>query len=159
MSGLHKEKLAENIKEDIEEQGDSSSFTQFGRENVTDLLALELKDVVQEWPSSSKLPIVYSRGYNITFLGLEKLQQLDSHKFERIVTFLQKKGLLAREKLVCPLEASTSTLAEIHERSYLKELAESRWSWASCTNFVLVWGWSCNDCSPNKLLWNFPGLG
>lgn len=86
----------------------------------------EFSDVVDAWPSSSKLPLVYSNGYNISFWGLARLQQLDSSKFERVVVALQKAGLLSRDRLVCPKEATVETLSDVHTQEYLSDLENSR---------------------------------
>lgn len=93
---------------------------------LAEVLGNEYSDVVEEWPSSSKLPLVYSNGYNISFMGLSRLQHLDSWKFERVVVALQKAGLLNRDRLVCPKEATLETLSDVHSLEYLSDLENSR---------------------------------
>ncbi|KAF3333431.1 histone deacetylase 2 isoform X1 [Carex littledalei] len=73
----------------------------------------------------SKVPLVYSSSYNITFLGIEKLHPFDSSKWGRVCDFLIKAGVLDKMRIVEPLEASKDDLLVVHSESYLKELKSS----------------------------------
>jgi histone deacetylase 11 len=44
------------------------------------------------------MPIVYSKGYNITACGIEKMHPFDSTKYRRIWHFLHQKNVLDHER-------------------------------------------------------------
>ena len=70
-----------------------------------------------------KWPIVYSNGYNISFLGLERVHPFDSGKWGRVFQILVKSGFLkGSEDTIQPLEANTDELATIHSTDYLDSL-------------------------------------
>ncbi|XP_031284538.1 histone deacetylase 2 [Pistacia vera] len=72
----------------------------------------------------SKVPMVYSPAYDISFLGLEKLHPFDSSKWGRICQFLNVDGL-DKNRIVEPMEASTEDLLVVHTESYLDSLKSS----------------------------------
>ncbi|KAG9157318.1 hypothetical protein Leryth_004966 [Lithospermum erythrorhizon] len=59
---------------------------------------------------SSKVPLIYSSSYDISFGGIEKLHPFDSSKWGRICGFLIADGLLDKKLIVEPLEATTDDL-------------------------------------------------
>ncbi|XP_024021818.1 histone deacetylase 2 isoform X2 [Morus notabilis] len=59
---------------------------------------------------TSKVPVIYSSTYDIAFLGVEKLHPFDSAKWGRICGFLIKDGILDKNCIVEPLEASKDDL-------------------------------------------------
>lgn len=73
----------------------------------------------------SKLAVIYSPSYDIAFLGIEKLHPFDSSKWGRICQFLIKEGVLDKNRIVEPLEASKDDLLVVHTESYLKSLNSS----------------------------------
>ncbi|CAJ2675243.1 histone deacetylase 2-like protein [Trifolium pratense] len=73
----------------------------------------------------SKLPLIYSNSYDISFLGIEKLHPFDSSKWGRICNFLVSFGVLDKNRIVEPLEASKDDLLVVHSESYLNSLKES----------------------------------
>lgn len=73
----------------------------------------------------SKLPLIYSPSYDIAFLGIEKLHPFDSSKWGRICQFLIKEGVLDKNRIVEPLEASKDDLLVVHTLSYLNSLNSS----------------------------------
>ncbi|KAL5728808.1 histone deacetylase [Ranunculus cassubicifolius] len=73
----------------------------------------------------SKVPLIYSSSYDISFFGMEKLHPFDSKKWGRICGFLIKEGVLERNWLIEPVEASEDDLLVVHSESYLKSLKSS----------------------------------
>ncbi|KAJ8637843.1 hypothetical protein MRB53_012110 [Persea americana] len=73
----------------------------------------------------SKVPLIYSASYDISFLGLEKLHPFDSSKWGRICRFLITKGILDKNSIVEPIEASQDDLLVVHSESYLRSLKSS----------------------------------
>lgn len=73
----------------------------------------------------SKVPLIYSDSYDISFLGIEKLHPFDSSKWGRICKFLNSFGVLDKNRIVEPLEASKDDLLVVHSESYLNSLKES----------------------------------
>ncbi|KAK2645843.1 hypothetical protein Ddye_021038 [Dipteronia dyeriana] len=74
---------------------------------------------------SSKVPVIYSSAYNISFLGIEKLHPFDSSKWGCICQFLNLDGVLDKKCIVEPLEASTEDLLVVHSKTYLDSLKSS----------------------------------
>uniref|UniRef100_V9KWR9 Histone deacetylase 11 n=1 Tax=Callorhinchus milii TaxID=7868 RepID=V9KWR9_CALMI len=85
----------------------------------------------------SSWPIVYSPGYNISFLGLEKLHPFDSGKWGKIIKFLKEDKLVEDDTLVLAREAEEEDLLVAHPRQYLNKL---KWSFivATITEIPLV---------------------
>ncbi|WVY91656.1 hypothetical protein V8G54_037170 [Vigna mungo] len=75
--------------------------------------------------SPSKVPLIYSESYDISFLGIEKLHPFDSSKWGRICRFLVSFGILDKESIVEPLEASKDDLLVVHAELYLNSLKGS----------------------------------
>lgn len=75
--------------------------------------------------SPSKVPVIYSSSYDIAFFGIEKLHPFDSQKWGRICRFLIKDGVLERNRIIEPLEASEDDLLVVHSESYLRSLKSS----------------------------------
>ncbi|XP_022638219.1 histone deacetylase 2 isoform X1 [Vigna radiata var. radiata] len=75
--------------------------------------------------SPSKVPLIYSESYDISFLGIEKLHPFDSSKWGRICRFLVSFGILDKESIVEPLEASKDDLLVVHTELYLNSLKGS----------------------------------
>ncbi|XP_057425588.1 histone deacetylase 2 [Lotus japonicus] len=73
----------------------------------------------------SKVPLIYSESYDISFLGIEKLHPFDSSKWGRICGFLVSFDVLDKKCIVEPLEASKDDLLVVHSESYLNSLKES----------------------------------
>ncbi|KAL8107276.1 histone deacetylase 2 isoform X1 [Apium graveolens] len=73
----------------------------------------------------NKAPIIYSRDYDIAFFGIEKLHPFDSAKWGRICKFLIDAGLLNKNCIVEPAEATKDDLLVVHSEGYLKSLKSS----------------------------------
>ncbi len=81
------------------------------------------------WPSNDKLPIVYSRNYNVAFYGLEKLNSFDAWKLERIFQVLVEHGLVREGEQPSPVgPVPDKILAAVHEASYLQQTNTSKLS-------------------------------
>ncbi|XP_021739027.1 histone deacetylase 2-like isoform X2 [Chenopodium quinoa] len=73
----------------------------------------------------SKVPLIYSSDYNISFLGMEKLHPFDSSKWGRICQFLASEGVLDKSCIIEPEEASKEDLLVVHPDKYLDSLQSS----------------------------------
>ncbi|XP_050219201.1 histone deacetylase 2 isoform X1 [Mercurialis annua] len=73
----------------------------------------------------AKVPLIYSSSYDISFLGIEKLHPFDSSKWGRVCRFLTTEGVLDKNCIVEPLEASKDDLLVVHSESYLSSLNSS----------------------------------
>ncbi|CAN8252320.1 unnamed protein product [Cochlearia groenlandica] len=73
----------------------------------------------------SKVSIIYSSDYDISFMGIEKLHPFDSIKWGRVCKFLVSDGFLEKKSIVEPLEASNSDLLVVHSLNYLNSLKSS----------------------------------
>nr|XP_016498572.1 PREDICTED: histone deacetylase 2 isoform X2 [Nicotiana tabacum] len=73
----------------------------------------------------SKVPLIYSSSYDISFLGIEKLHPFDASKWGRICRFLSKNGIVDQKHIVEPVEATKDDLLVVHSESYLKSLNSS----------------------------------
>ncbi|KAL2634485.1 hypothetical protein R1flu_005964 [Riccia fluitans] len=71
---------------------------------------------------ADKVPLIYSSGYNIGFMGLEKLHPFDSGKWGRIRDFLVTEKVIKEESIVQPEEATDEDLLVVHTPEYLKSL-------------------------------------
>ncbi|XP_031489298.1 histone deacetylase 2 [Nymphaea colorata] len=74
---------------------------------------------------SAKVPLIYSKSYDISFLGIEKLHPFDSSKWGRICEFLISEGILNKNQIVEPVEASKDDLLVVHTEEYLASLKSS----------------------------------
>lgn len=75
--------------------------------------------------SLSKVPVIYSPSYDISFFGIEKLHPFDASKWGHICGFLIKDGVLDRKSIVEPAEATKDDLLVVHPESYLDSLKSS----------------------------------
>ncbi|XP_021749951.1 histone deacetylase 2-like [Chenopodium quinoa] len=73
----------------------------------------------------SKVPLIYSSDYNISFLGMEKWHPFDSSKWGRICQFLASEGVLDKSCIIEPEEASKEDLLVVHPEKYLDSLQSS----------------------------------
>ncbi|WP_051327309.1 histone deacetylase family protein [Desulfatibacillum aliphaticivorans] len=71
------------------------------------------------------LPIVYSKHYNITLFGIQKLHPFDSEKYGRVYKYLEKNVGLSPERIFEPEEISELDLLRVHSREYLDSLKKS----------------------------------
>lgn len=71
------------------------------------------------------LPIVYSPGYNISMLKMEKLHPFDSAKYGRAFNQLVEKGITGKKEFHVPDQASQETLLRVHSEPYLDSLKKA----------------------------------
>ncbi|RWR77607.1 histone deacetylase 2 isoform X1 [Cinnamomum micranthum f. kanehirae] len=102
----------------------SSSSTAMDAETLRRNRILSSKLYLDVSPSKV-VPLIYSASYDISFLGLEKLHPFDSLKWGRICRFLITKGILDKNSIVEPIEASQDDLLVVHSESYLRSLKSS----------------------------------
>ncbi|KAM1133398.1 hypothetical protein FF1_042644 [Malus domestica] len=74
---------------------------------------------------NSKVPLIYSSAYDISFLGIEKLHPFDSAKWGRICGFLLVDNVVDKNCIVEPREASKNDLLVVHSEAYLNSLKKS----------------------------------
>ncbi|GAV09043.1 hypothetical protein RvY_18644-2 [Ramazzottius varieornatus] len=72
-----------------------------------------------------KWPIVYSPEYNLSVLGLEKLHPFDAGKWGKVYHKLVAEGMISKETVVEPVEATTDDLLLVHTSRYLDSLTSS----------------------------------
>ena len=68
------------------------------------------------------VPLVYSRAYDITACGVERLHPFDSVKYRRIRDWLVRQGLRKRLDFIDPPFASHADLLAVHTPGYLRSL-------------------------------------
>lgn len=71
---------------------------------------------------SRKLPIVFSKNYNVRFCGFQKLHPFDAAKGLHIVKHLIRAKLIGEHSLYEPDEISAKELEKVHTKSYIKSL-------------------------------------
>ncbi len=71
----------------------------------------------------NNFPIVYSEGYHISFLGLEKLHPFDAHKYRRVHNFLREKQVLDQKTIIhAPSVPTREFLLQLMTWKYLFKL-------------------------------------
>jgi histone deacetylase 11 len=70
------------------------------------------------------LPIVFSKRYDITLLGLQKLHPFDSEKYGKVYRYLVSK--LGRNDFYTPESVSQNDLLTVHTKQYLASLRQSQ---------------------------------
>jgi histone deacetylase 11 len=78
-----------------------------------------------EKTANATLPIIYSSGYNISVLGLEKLNPFDSKKYGKVYKTLIADGYITPQQICKPTKVSDQDLLLIHTPEYLKSLKRS----------------------------------
>ncbi len=73
----------------------------------------------------NKIPIIYSKHYNIKLFGLQKLHPFDTEKSEKIYKYLKGKFNFDNEQFYFPNKVSEEELLKIHTNEYLKSLNKS----------------------------------
>lgn len=72
------------------------------------------------------IPIVYSRRYNVTAFGLERLHPFDGRKYGRIRDWLIRQGLRRSRDFVAASPLSRKQLLRVHTIDYLRSLRDRR---------------------------------
>ena len=92
---------------------------------------------------SVKLPIIFSKRYDITLMGLQKLHPFDSEKYGKVYRHLVDK--LGDGVFYTPERVSESDLSSVHTESYLASLRQSR-------NVAIIAEMDLLSLAPNFLL-------
>jgi histone deacetylase 11 len=69
-----------------------------------------------------KLPIVYSRHYDIRFFGLETQHPFDTTKYGKIYRYLLQRLSIARRRFYYPSRVTRRQLLSVHTLDYLRSL-------------------------------------
>ncbi|XP_066154489.1 histone deacetylase 11 isoform X1 [Euwallacea fornicatus] len=72
--------------------------------------------------TKEQLPIIYRKEYNVKFCGLERLHPFDTRKWGNIFKILTESGILSKNTVVVPNEATNEHLSMVHKKKYLKSL-------------------------------------
>lgn len=94
--------------------------------NTVPLLSVFPPLSVLSKPMPDQLPIIYSPGYDITLLGLQRLHPFESEKYSKVYDFLREKGHLRDGQHHVPTAVTHAQLLEVHHPDYLKQLRRSK---------------------------------
>ena len=72
--------------------------------------------------SDRLVPLFYSKGYNISAFGLERLHPFDGSKYQKIYDSIKRDGLRNAEDFTRPTSLTTAQLLEVHSEEYLNSL-------------------------------------
>ncbi|MBI9075797.1 MAG: histone deacetylase [Desulfatibacillum sp.] len=68
------------------------------------------------------LPIVFSKHYDITLFGIQKLHPFDSEKYGRVFKYLKKEAGITKDRIFEPDMVSEKDLLRVHTQQYLASL-------------------------------------
>lgn len=71
------------------------------------------------------VPLIYSKHYDVTAFGLEKLHPFDGRKYSKVMRSIVQSGLRAEGDFISPDEIIKEQLLLIHTPEYLKSLKHS----------------------------------
>lgn len=74
---------------------------------------------------SNKVPIIFSKHYDITLLGLQRLHPFDSEKYGRVYQYLVNKVGIDTNRFHVPEIVSEKDLLSVHTKEYLSSLNKS----------------------------------
>ena len=74
---------------------------------------------------TEKLPIVYSKDYNISFYGIQRLHPFDTEKYQKVAQHLGKSLNLSIQQFHEPHSISDEELLKVHSQAYLESLKQS----------------------------------
>jgi len=74
----------------------------------------------------NKVPIIFSKHYDITLLGLQKLHPFDTEKYGKVYDYLVKNLGIKKSRFYVPEIVSDEDLLSVHTREYLSSLNKSR---------------------------------
>ncbi len=73
-----------------------------------------------------KIPLIYSKNYNIKLFGIQKLHPFDTEKPEKIYNYLIKQFGFSKEQFYEAENVSYKKLIEVHTKEYLQSLNKSK---------------------------------
>jgi len=80
---------------------------------------------LSEETMSNKIPIIFSKHYDITLLGLQRLHPFDSEKYGRVYQYLVNKVGIDKNRFYIPEIVSEKDLLSVHTSEYLSSLNHS----------------------------------
>jgi histone deacetylase 11 len=87
------------------------------------ILSLLSNNLVGE---ESKLPIIFSKHYNITLGGLQRLHPFDTEKYGKVYNYLVEKVGIKESQFYVPPIVSEEDLLSVHTQEYLSSLKQSK---------------------------------
>ncbi|MCK4668446.1 hypothetical protein KAU33_16960, partial [Candidatus Dependentiae bacterium] len=72
--------------------------------------------------NQKKVPIIYSKHYNIRLFGIQKLHPFDSEKYGRVYRYLKKRFELKKVNFYQPEQVTNEELLKVHSQEYLSSL-------------------------------------
>ena len=76
-------------------------------------------------PPVKKVPLVYSSGYNIGFLGLQRLHSFDTKKYKNVVKALLRDCGITRKQFHKPTIVTNKELELVHSKEYFELLKDN----------------------------------
>ncbi len=73
-----------------------------------------------------KIPLIYSKNYNIKFLGIQKLHPFDTERPKKIHKYLTGKYGFTKEQFYKPELVTQEELLKVHTQKYLRSLNHSK---------------------------------
>jgi histone deacetylase 11 len=73
-----------------------------------------------------KIPIVYSKHYNISVFGLQRLHAFDTEKYGKVFRYLVDSVGIEERRFFKPTPVTDDELMRVHTREYLESLRRSR---------------------------------
>jgi len=73
----------------------------------------------------NKIPIIYSKKYNISVLGIENFHSFDTQKYKKIYKYLKKQLNLTKKQFYSPDRITEEKLLLVHSKEYLESLTRS----------------------------------
>lgn len=72
-----------------------------------------------------KIPIIFSKKYDIGLMGIEKLHPFDTKKYGKVFRYLTEKAGIEKDRFYAPEMVSQEELLSIHTKRYLASLKHS----------------------------------
>ena len=96
-----------------------------GAHGADDQEVLATSPQLQACKANPRIPLVYSRHYNISAFGLERLHPFDGCKFSKIHDYLIRDGFRRTDDFICPINLAHEQLLKVHTPAYLESLKKS----------------------------------
>jgi histone deacetylase 11 len=117
-----------------------------------DLSSIKSVFAKEDTSKKTKIPIIYSTGYDISFYGLQKLHPFDTCKYSRVHDALAKKLNFTRANCFCPTgPVSEDDLLKVHTKDYFDRINTNSSSVARVAEVYLL-AYLPNFMLRNKLL-------
>lgn len=73
-------------------------------------------------PSIKKLPLIYSKEYNIQLMGIQRFHPFDTEKYRKVHSYLKNQLQLTNEHFYEPDSCNNSDLLIVHPQTYIDTL-------------------------------------